>query len=189
MNGVEYRYVNQVYESIHSEFNHTRQYPWPVVKEFINVLPKYSALCDVGSGNGKNMFRHDLVNVSTDFSYEMCKLSQSRSDSIQSNVLSLPFQDNTFDAVICIACIHHLSTEKRRKKAIDECKRILKTDGKMLISVWSNSEKYGSGDQFIRWNKHHEKRYYHLFNRQELQSLCNFDCKIFYNHYNYYVQI
>ena len=189
MNRFEEKYVNSVYDEIYKDFSNTRRHPWPIVKSFIHDLPEHSLVCDVGSGNGKNMFRNDLTYIATDLSEEMCKLSKEKADTTKSNVLALPFKDNTFDAVISIACIHHLSSEERRLKAIHECTRILKKNGKLLISVWSNSDKYGCGDQFIKWDNHPQKRYYHLFNKKELEDLCNFECEILYDKHNYYVHI
>jgi ubiquinone/menaquinone biosynthesis C-methylase UbiE len=189
MNEFESRYVNNVYNSISNEFSHTRQFPWPIVKSFVNSLEPNSLVCDVGSGNGKNIYRTDIVHIATDLSVEMCTLSSKKADTLQSNVLSLPFKNNTFDAVISIACVHHLSSHERRKKAVTECKRILKPNGKLLISLWSESEKYGTGDQFIKWNKHNEKRYYHLFNEQEVKEICSFNCEVLYERYNYYIKI
>ena len=189
MNNFEKKYVNDVYNTIYNEFSITRQYPWPFVKKFIESIKTYSLVCDVGSGNGKNIYRNDIEYIATDLSYEMCKMSKNKTDSVQSNVLSLPFKDNIFDTVISIACIHHLSSHERRQQAINECKRILKTGGNLLISVWANSDKYGSGDQFIKWNKNNDKRYYHLFSYDELKNMCNFNCEIIYEKHNYYIKI
>lgn len=187
MNKIESENVCDVYNNIAKEFSDTRQYAWPIVKEFVNNLEEYNLVCDVGSGNGKNMFRKDLMYISTDFSKEMCKLSKEKSDTVQSNVLCLPFRDNIFDAVMCIACIHHLSTEERRLKAIEECLRILKPDGKIIMSVWSNSEKYGKGDQYIKWNKNETKRFYHLYSEEECNSICRkLNLQLKYDKYNYY---
>ena len=44
-----------------------------------------------------------------------------------SDNLSLPFKSDLFDGLISIGVIHHLSTHKRRIKAISELVRILKT--------------------------------------------------------------
>ena len=190
MNRIERKYVYDVYNSISEQFSATRQYSWPCVKQFINSLNKYSLVCDVGSGNGKNMFRNDLTYIATDLSENMCNISLNKTNHVcQSTILSLPFNDNTFDSVISIACIHHLNTHERRKKAINECKRVLKPNGSMLISVWANSEKYGSGDQYIKWNNHESKRYYHLFDKNELSSLCDFEHNIIYEKHNYYILI
>ncbi|XP_023549869.1 alkylated DNA repair protein alkB homolog 8-like isoform X2 [Cucurbita pepo subsp. pepo] len=41
------------------------------------------------------------------------------------------------DAAISIAVLHHLSTENRRKKAIEELLRVVKKGGLVLITVWA----------------------------------------------------
>lgn len=41
---------------------------------------------------------------------------------------------------MCIAVIHHLSTLDRRKRAIFEISRILRTNGKALIYVWAKEQ-------------------------------------------------
>lgn len=56
------------------------------------------------------------------------------------NCLSLPLKDNTADAVISIAVIHHLSTEKRRLKALTEIARVLRVGGEALIYVWAKQQ-------------------------------------------------
>ena len=55
--------------------------------------------------------------------------------------LYIPFKSNIFDHVISIGVIHHLSTEKRRIKAIQELTRILKPGGKLMIYVWAMEQK------------------------------------------------
>ncbi|OMO85742.1 Methyltransferase type 11 [Corchorus capsularis] len=44
---------------------------------------------------------------------------------------------NFGDAAISIAVLHHLSTENRRKKAIEELVRVVKKGGLVLITVWA----------------------------------------------------
>ena len=189
MNDIEKQYVYDVYNEISDEFSSTRQYPWPTVKSFIKSLQPFSLVCDVGSGNGKNMFRNDLIFTATDISEQMCNLSITKTPhTIQSNVLHLPFKDNTFDSVICIACIHHLNTHERRYNAIKECLRILKPEGKILISLWANSDKYGNGDQFIKWNRNRTKRFYHLYSEAEVKNICkDFNLIHSFDKHNYYL--
>lgn len=53
------------------------------------------------------------------------------------DIVSLPWRSNSLDASICIAVLHHLSTEERRLAAIKECVRILKPGGRTFIQVWA----------------------------------------------------
>lgn len=39
----------------------TRQSNWGIVNKFLNMLPEYSVVIDVGCGNGKYLVRNDLL--------------------------------------------------------------------------------------------------------------------------------
>ena len=56
--------------------------------------------------------------------------------------LKLPFRDGSFDAVISIGVIHHLTTPKRRAAAVAELARILRPGGKLMIYVWAMEQKH-----------------------------------------------
>ena len=47
------------------------------------------------------------------------------------------FEDNSFDAVLCMGPLYHLTELSDRKKCLNECKRVLKTGG-LLISAYIN---------------------------------------------------
>ena len=47
------------------------------------------------------------------------------------------FRSNAFDVTICIAVIHHLSTDERRLHALKELVRITKISGLILTYVWA----------------------------------------------------
>lgn len=47
----------------------------------------------------------------------------------------------SFDAVISIALLHHLSTPSHRLSAISEITRVLRKGGKGLIYVWALEQK------------------------------------------------
>ena len=166
---IEQTYVIDFYNNNAKSFDDTRYAPWPVVKTFIDNLPSGASVCDIGCGNGKNQYRKDLFYTSCDNSIEMCRLVP---NSVMCDCTKLPFADNSFDCVICIAVLHHLADETRRLNALREIKRVLKKDGKALISVWGNQPKYGSGDQYVNWNNKEKQRYIHFFSLQEFQTLC-----------------
>ena len=56
--------------------------------------------------------------------------------------LSLPYKDDSFDAVMSIAVIHHIATTERRVRAIRELARILRVGGRIIISVWSMEQRH-----------------------------------------------
>lgn len=56
--------------------------------------------------------------------------------------LHLPFRDETFDAVLSVAVIHHFATTDRRVAAIKELTRVMRIGGKVLITVWAMEQRH-----------------------------------------------
>ena len=191
---IEDKYVKHVYNTIANEFSNTRYRPWTCVEEFLDNIPKKSLIGDIGCGNGKNMlYRSDCHNYGCDFSQELVKICLKKDlNVITGDVLNIPFKDNLFDYTICIAVIHHLSTEEKREKSIQELIRITKPGGKIMILVWAFEQESDSRRQFLTqenfvdWKDKYKnllgKRYYYVFKENELEGLINLNnfnnCKI-----------
>ena len=137
--------VHEVYEEIADHFSHTRHTPWPKVAQFLNEsLEENSLVVDVGCGNGKylDVNRINNFNVGCDRSANLLSICGERGfNAVRSDCLNLPFKDGFADGVICIAVIHHLATKDRRKRALTEMTRILKSGGKCLIYAWAKDQK------------------------------------------------
>lgn len=173
----EQQYVTETYEKIANEFSETRFTVWSEVFMFINSFPEDALLADIGCGNGKNIIRSNMIGVDNCQSFvDICnakKLNVSKG-----SILSIPLLDNTYDGVICIAVLHHLSTTQRRRDAIAELIRITKSGGKILITTWAEIgyksshrvETLNGNDKLIGWKKTNQ-RYYHFFEKDELDSL------------------
>ena len=88
--------------------------------------------------------------------------------------MALPYKDDSFDAVLSIAVIHHIATTERRVRALRELARILRVGGRIiiryadlslvneanthpiLISVWSMEQRhrrFESQDVLIPWHR------------------------------------
>ena len=182
-NDFEAKYVHNVYNVIASHFSNTRHRQWPKVVEFLNKLPDHSLVADIGCGNGKYMQttydniknrnsnfskKNDrLCMIGIDASIELIKLCHKKGHEVLvANNLTLPFHNNTFNAAISIAVLHHLSTQKRRQQALQEIIRILKVNGTLCLYVWSFEEggrrkgiKPTDKEAYIPWNmpKHYKK--------------------------------
>ena len=99
------------------------------------------------------------------------------------NILSIPFEENKFDYVVSAAVLHHLDSGKKRMKALEEMKRVLKNKGKLFLTVWNKPKKEDSlhadnnfkisKDSYIHWTRKGVKyqRYYHFFLEEELKEL------------------
>ncbi|KIH66033.1 methyltransferase domain protein [Ancylostoma duodenale] len=135
---IESQYVSGVYESIASHFDETRFSSWTGVKKFMNSLPPYSVVYDVGCGNGKYLLPNDgLIKIGCDMSQMLCEIVQNKGCMVvRADALSIPFREGA-DAVISIAVLHHMASLPRRKKMISEILRVLKAGGRACITVWS----------------------------------------------------
>lgn len=139
---LEIENVHKVYNEIGGHFSETRHSPWPNVENFIKTLDEGSILLDVGCGNGKYLsVNENLIKFGCDRSDSLLSVCQSRNFNIfQCDCLQIPFRDESVDACISIAVIHHLATPERRAKAISEVMRVLVDGGKALIYVWAKDQ-------------------------------------------------
>ena len=186
---VETQKVHNVYDIISKHFSTTRKVIWPKVQNFIDSFKSNSYILDIGCGNAKNMgTRLDCKYVGLDFCENLLKQAkvQDNCSYIVGNCINLPFESNTFNYIMSIAVIHHLSTEERRLKALNELTRVLKKNGKALIYVWAFEQPRFSEEKTqdvdVKWmlqkkystthnNDEIYYRYYHLFKKNELETL------------------
>lgn len=186
------------YEENYKEFSNTRFSIWDKVKEFSNNFTKDSYVLDAGCGNGKNMiYLNNKCNIiGIDSCKNFIKLCKDRKlNVIESNILNLPFERNTFDFIISIAVIHHLTSESDRIKAINEMLRVLKPDGQILISVWayesdkfSNNKKFIIGNNIVKFNN--KERFYYIYDFLHFTNfLKDFNSQIIWDKGNWYALI
>lgn len=96
------------------------------VKRFAESLPEGSLVLDAGAGEGKyrEYFKHCKVigvdNCVGDSSWDYSSLD------VVGDLHSLPFKDNSFDAILCVVVFEHL---KNPFKAMKELSRVLKKGG------------------------------------------------------------
>ena len=142
---LEKSHVHSVYEEIADHFSDTRHKPWPKVREFIDSFNDTGAiLVDVGCGNGKYLGLHkNMVQLGCDYSSGLLSICRKKSfQGIRCDCLSLPLRDGIANLCICIAVIHHLSTVERRRDAIREIARVLKSDesSRALVYAWAKEQ-------------------------------------------------
>ena len=179
---IESLYVKDVYDQIGDRFSSSRHSPWPSVKSFIQSLPDGSLVLDAGCGNGKNMLIRPTINmIGCDVSNTLLEICSTKGlNVVEANIINLPFKDNTFDAVICVAVLHHLSSHERRTQAVKEMLRVVKPGGKLFIEVWALEQNLTAkkffkiennlNDYFVLWENKHQ-RYYHLFDKEEMTRM------------------
>ncbi|XP_020869568.1 alkylated DNA repair protein alkB homolog 8 [Arabidopsis lyrata subsp. lyrata] len=136
---IEKKYVHRVYDAIAPHFSSTRFAKWPKVAAFLESLPPGSVILDAGCGNGKYLgLNPSCFFIGCDISHPLIKIcSDKGQEVVVADAVNLPYREEFGDAAISIAVLHHLSTENRRKKAIEELVRVVKPGGYVLITVWA----------------------------------------------------
>lgn len=139
---LELENVHNVYNEIGNHFSETRHSAWPNVEKFIMSLKEGSILLDAGCGNGKYLNINDkITKLGFDRSETLLRVCNERNFQVfQSDCLQIPIIDDSIDACISIAVIHHLATHERRINAVKEMIRILRKDGQALIYVWAKDQ-------------------------------------------------
>lgn len=192
MGDLEEKYVRETYDMIADHFDTTRYDLWKCVENFINVIKSEQPILDninvldAGCGNGKNMIFMKKENIMNVVGCDTCEkfvgICVKKSLNVtQGDVLDLKYDTDSFNYVICVAVIHHLSTHERRIDAIKELLRVLKSNGKIFLVVGSREIPFkkinnviSGGDTIIGWNNKGKvyDRYYYLFQNGELEKLC-----------------
>jgi ubiquinone/menaquinone biosynthesis C-methylase UbiE len=214
----------ETFDAIAPHFDITRYKPWPESKRFISTLPKGSTVLDLGCGNGRNsiyLAKEGMDVVGLDFSRALLKIVSNKVEwkdvrekvrLIEGDCAWLPFKNNSFDAVLYIATLHHLPTPQERLNSPLEVKRILKPGGRSLVSAWAQEqEKFKQeleiskknkdegaeyGDIFLPWKMKEGReyqRYYHLFSKEEFEDLIEKSglepIRIFFSADNHYAEL
>ncbi|RLF36263.1 MAG: class I SAM-dependent methyltransferase [Thermoplasmata archaeon] len=189
----------KTWDTIAQSFNTTRNKPWKQCIDFIQQLPDTYTIADLGCGNGRHLLpcaEHCKKAIGLDISKKLLNITKNKikkqhlnnTELIHADITQLPLKENTMDAIVFIAALHNIRGRKKRIQSLKEVNRILKKNGRALISVWSrwqdryrkhfikkmlfNKKKHGReefGDIYIYWRQHslNIPRYYHLYSKKE----------------------
>jgi demethylmenaquinone methyltransferase/2-methoxy-6-polyprenyl-1,4-benzoquinol methylase len=102
---------------------------------FLVTLPKSAKVLDIGSGTGilcefGNKCRNDLVYIAVDPAEGMMKYAKTYVETHVAMAELLPFNTDSFDALMMGESLHHL---RDVDEALKECVRVLKNEGKLFI--------------------------------------------------------
>lgn len=183
------------WDSIAKSFDKTRRIPWQECLDFITDIHKESIVLDVACGNGRHLIpcakKCNKV-IGLDISRKMLEIVKEKTIKekfsnvylIHSSAENIPFKENSIDAVLYIAALHNIYGKENRIKSLKEIRRVLKSESKAIISVWSrysdkfrksflnknfNSKKTEFGDKHIFWRQDglNIPRFYHLYDKKE----------------------
>ncbi len=173
--------VHRTYERIADHFAATRTAGWPEIETFLEGR-RVDTACDLGCANGRHFGALGTVATRVaglDFVRPLLVLASERMagdvDCVQGDVVSPPFQADTFELALFVATLHHVPSRADRVRALDELARILQGNG--LISVWSvTADRFDfqeSRDQYVPWtlpDGEIVERYYHLYDRADFAA-------------------
>ncbi|XP_039443182.1 uncharacterized protein LOC120423436 isoform X2 [Culex pipiens pallens] len=150
---LEHAYVHDVYEHCEDPVGQVR----PKVAQFLAALDPGSVVCDVGCGSGRYLsgFNPMICTIGVDRCFRLAKVAREKGAEVAiCDNLELPFRDESFDAVLSLAVVHHFATTERRVGAIRELARILRIGGRVIITVWAMEQRhrrFESQDVLIPW--------------------------------------
>jgi len=136
--------VAEFYDENCQAFSQTRECWWSDLNFIRKYLKKKGRILDFGCGNGRlagflEEEKADLEYQGADISQNLIAIAEEKYPQKEFIVLKegekLPFENETFDVVVAIAVFHHLSPAMA-EKTLRELKRVLKKDGKIVLTVW-----------------------------------------------------
>lgn len=179
--------IQDTYDEIADHFAETRQIPWPEVTSFLEQAPDGELGLDIGCANGRHIAplaeRTERV-CAIDLSRSLLEIAD-RTVSVdgdcllvQGDATNLPVAADSVDLAVYIAALHHLPTTEARAESLDELARVLASDGRALISVWSIAherfDRETGFDTTIDWELPDGEtisRFYHIYDRTEFEQL------------------
>ncbi len=195
----------KIYDKIAPHFAATREKLWPEITSWRKYLQVGDSVLDAGCGSGRLLQLFTDLNISyygIDISARLLEIAKQSSEHYkpskvhwqQASILSLPFADNFFDHVFCIATLQHIPSAAYRFQGLAELYRVLKSGGRLFMTNWYLWNKWANkkyhiarqvkvnwlwgvdkGDVFIPWHSPQlglsVKRYYHAFKKPELKTL------------------
>jgi ubiquinone/menaquinone biosynthesis C-methylase UbiE len=204
----------KTYNDIACEFSETRAYVWQCVKDFTKFINSFnkeseSFILEIGCGNGKNIeyLNKNIDNECNIIGVDNCenfiKICKNKNLSILNcNSDLMPFLNESFDFILCIAMFHHLLTIEDRDSTFNEILRVMKNGSYGILTCWSTIQpeksnfKFTEGINIVPWKgrKNINKiRYYYVYSekmfREYFESFMEIKIIDIYNEFGNWVLI
>lgn len=143
--------VQKMYDEIGTHFSRTRQKTygsassnWPVTDKYLKKLKNGQSVLDIGCGNGKLVsgLPKGVEYTGTDFSKtlldEAKKLYPEHDFRLGNAVEKTHWSElGTYDAIFCVAVLHHIPEEKQQLYILKETRKHLAMNGFLYLTVWN----------------------------------------------------
>jgi alkylated DNA repair protein alkB family protein 8 len=177
------------YDQMADKFSQTRKFFWRDFEFIADYVEDGDKILDYGCGNGRLLEILGDKNIEytgVDASQKLIDLAKKKYPQFSQNFHkisssnSLPLQDNYFNKIISIAVFHHFP-EKYAEEMAKELFRIMKTQGKIIVTVWNLEQerfegymKKGSRDLYIPFRDNEGRvfeRYHRLYTKKDLENI------------------
>ncbi|XOU94103.1 MAG: class I SAM-dependent methyltransferase [Candidatus Kerfeldbacteria bacterium] len=131
------------YDQTADHFSSTRKFPWHDFEFFNEYVKNGDNVLDAGCGNGRlfEFFKEKGINYSgLDSSNSLIQIASKSYPTANfqtGDITTLPFSDNKFNTIFCIATLHHIPSKKLRLQTINEFYRVLKPGGYLIMTNWN----------------------------------------------------
>ncbi|HLD31414.1 MAG TPA: class I SAM-dependent methyltransferase [Patescibacteria group bacterium] len=183
-----------VYNAFAEEFAQTRDYRPSFWNVFLSYVPVNARVLDIGCGNGRLyqvLAQKQVTYVGLDNSQELLKIAAKENPAAQflnGDMRELPFSNEEFDTIFCLAAFHHLDNNQDRIKVLQGIRRILRPAGHLIMTNWNLGSQWAKAQvekgKYRSWGFHDfvvpwqdtqgnvlGERYYHGFDFPELEKL------------------
>lgn len=150
------------------------------VPEFLERLDDGSRVLDAGCGSGRPVLElvdrhHDPVGL--DISTSQIAMARERVPAArfaQGDLATLPFEDDSFDAIVSFYAIIHVPKEEH-ETVLSEFHRVLRPGGELLVSMGAIEEWEGHNDGWLDTDAAMEWSYYGPEKCREIVSEAGFE--------------
>lgn len=181
------------YNSVAEKYSEVREKNWKEMDFlFENYLNPNDRVLDLGCGNGR--FYNKFINCGAEYwgidscqkLVEIAKKNYPEASFEVADAFNIPYDSDFFDKVYSVAVLHHIPSAELRLEFLKEIRRVLSTNGYLILTVWDLKEKSKKrkfnfltwfwelylerGDILLPWYGVKDT-YFHSFNLTELIAL------------------